>query len=244
MEQYINACRAKQEEYDRLPKQNLLVTFEMATPFSTIDYIRLDGILSYFSLRELLGQDFYNLPDSTEDPLIAPLPLEQCENDDKQWWWACSFGANSSNIDFVTRWKKRWDDDNDDLVDFGKKLPRVNHKAGQFKAYDMPLIIKCAHEIIFCCKGNMHEIERLLQDCHYIGKKRSQGFGEIKRIIVSETGQAWHSWSEEGKPTRAIPVAKSNIGKITKETGGISLAQMAYRPPYWHPKNMGWCYPL
>ncbi len=238
----MKLCGERQLIYDKLSKQNLLVKFEMSTPFSTMDYIRLDGLLAYFALRELLGDDFYNIRDY-EEPIDSPLPLEKCKNDSGQWWWACSFGVSSSAAESITRWKKRWDDENDDLVDFGNKLARVNHKAAHFKAYDMPLVIKLAKEIIFCCRGNLEEVENLLAGCRHIGKKRSQGYGQVRKITVSETDQAWHSWIDD-RPTRAIPVGKNEMGELTKKLGKVALSQIAYKPPYWHQKNTAWCYTI
>jgi CRISPR type IV-associated protein Csf3 len=240
-------CTEKQVEYDMLPKQILQVKFEMSAPFSTIDYLRIDGILAFFSLKELLGQDFFNLAGTAVDPVIdAPLPIEKGRTSKGLWWWHASFGLNSLHRDQITRWKKRWDDEHDDLVKFDGKKARVDHKAGFFKAYDMPLVLKNAAEVLFCVHGNMAEVERLLRGCKFVGKKRSQGYGEIKRISIEETQHDWSCWfvdnndrGADNRPSRAIPMDME-----TFNGGSAKFREMAYKPPYWHPANNAWCYSM
>lgn len=240
-------CDEKQREYDCLPKQILQVKFEMAAPFSTIDYLRFDGVLAYFSLVELLGPDFYNLAGTTAFPVIdAPLPLEKGRTSDGKWWWHASFGLNSFHRDQITRWKKRWSDEHDDLVRFDGKKARIAHKASYFKAYDMPLVIKNAAEVLFCCHGNLAEVERLLWPCKFVGKKRSQGYGEIKKISITETSEDWSCWftpndvpKSDNRPSRSIPVDMKSFNG-----GSAKFREMAYKPPYWHPENTAWCYAI
>lgn len=237
-QQIQEKCNERQKEYDKLSYDKICVKFHMARPFSTHDYIRIDGLLAYFSLLDLLQHDFYNLPGTAATPCIhAPLPVEKSGTADK-WFWCASFGIVSQHRDNIARWKKRWDDEHDDIVDFGKKLSRVNHKAGWMKAYDIPINLKNATEIVFFLRGNTEEIRRLLKNCKRIGKKRSQGYGEIKAIEIETTKTDWSCWiDEENKvASRAIPIKQ---GEIPSAAEFIS-----FRPPYWHHENKALCYKI
>lgn len=245
---YREKAAEKQKEYDGLAKQDLLVRFQMATPFSSMAYLSLDGVLAYWALNALMGPDFFNIDVDPIDPINAPLPLDRAQNEDKRWWWLSSFGCYTLNGESVTGWKKRWDDQNDLLVNFPeKKKPRIDHKSGFFKAYAMPLIIRNTKEIIFCCVGNAQEIEKLLANCWHLGKKRSQGYGRIASIKIEETSENWHNWSN-GRATRAIPIEettiKEQIAAAALKNKSFALVATGYKPPYWHPRNRAYCYKI
>lgn len=248
-EYYKKKAEEKQVEYDELSKQRLLVKFGLSSPFSSVSYINLDGILAYFSLQELIGEDFHNIDASPVDPIDAPLPIEQGRNDDGKWWWLCSFGCYVLQGESITGWKKRWDDKHDFLVDFPeKRKPRIDHKSGFFKAYAMPLIIRNTKEIVFCCIGNAARIEELLANCWGIGKKRSQGYGRLDTKKVEETSGNWHSWNEKREATRAIPVAteeiKKQISSAALQNRSFAMVTTGYKPPYWHPQNRAYCHKI
>jgi len=241
-EQFAKKCKDKQLEYNELSKQLFLVKLSMAAPFSAVDHIRLDGLLAYQSLRHILGSDFYNL-DPNKTTIEAPLPLEKCENDSEQWWWACSFGAYHLDYKALSTWKKRWDDQHDSLVKFPeKRKPRIDHKAGFFKAYSMPLVVRGAKEIVFCGYGNIIEVKKILTGVTHIGKKRSQGYGRVSKIEVKETSDKWYCWTEDKQATRAIPISKTKIRELSQ--GSIVAVNMAYRPPYWKRDNYAMCYQI
>jgi len=232
---------SKQKEYDELPKRLLQIKFVMAAPISTIDEIHLDGIIAYFSLLDLFGEEFYNM--QAEHLFDPPCPFEKCSNG-KHFWWNASFAMASYYREYVVRWKKRWDEEHDDLVDFGNRQQKIAHKHSFFKAFDMPMVIRNAQELLFCCRGNQEEIERLLSNCHFVGKKRSQGYGEIREIIISDTDTDWSCWHENGKPSRAIPITPEQMMDLAKKGEKIISVGMAYKPPYWHPDNKTFCYPM
>ena len=247
-EYYKKKAEEKQAEYDELPKQRLLVKFGLSSPFSSMEYIKLDGILAYFSLQELMGEDFHNM-DASSSLIDAPLPIEQSSNEDGKWWWLCSFGCYVLQGESVTGWKKRWDDKHDFLVNFPeKRKPRIDHKSGFFKAYAMPLIIRNAKEIAFCCIANAARIEELLANCWGIGKKKSQGYGRLETKIIEETSDNWFNWNEKGEATRAIPIsmeeAKKQVSFAASQNKTFSLVTIGYKPPYWHPQNHACCYKI
>jgi len=104
-------------------------------------------------------------------------------------------------------------------------------------------VLKCTKVITFCCLGNMKEVERLLEKCTHIGKKRSQGYGKIKKITIEDTKDSWYCYNEKGETTRAIPICTTELSDLLKN-GGFHAVRMGYKPPYWHPDNMTMCYKI
>lgn len=231
----------RQQEYDDLPKKPLQIDFDMATPFSSIHLQHIDSILAYHSLLQLFPEDFYDMHE-TRPPLESPLPLEKRSNNAGQWWWAASAAKYILELESIATWKKRWDEEHDYLVEEpDKRLFRIDHKAGHYKAYNMPILLRSAKVLSFCCVGNLEEIERLLSKVTHMGKKRSQGWGRIRKIAITDSDYDWSCWDREGKPMRAIPMNSQEILEITNKTGGVHLANVAYRAPYWWPGNKALC---
>ena len=69
-----------------------------------------------------------------------------------------------------------------------------------------------------------------------IGKKCSQGFGQINKIVVDPTNHEW-GVVRGGVPMRPIPVSAAGEFGLS---GGVEM-WFAYRPPYWHRKNLAMC---
>ena len=142
-------------------------------------------------------------------------------------------------------WKKRWDEENEDLLAAPTKRKfRVGHKSGFFKAFDMPVVVKACKTLHFCCVGNREEIERLLSGVRFVGKKRSQGLGLVKKIVVSDGEEDWSCWLN-GLPMRAIPAGPDYIQDLLDRNKNqqfhFKLQRMGYKPPYWHPQNQTLC---
>lgn len=228
----------KQVEYNSLPMRPLKIAFQMSLPYSCLDPFHLDSLLAFFSLQEMLGECFYTNDDS--QVIHAPLPLARTVvNQEKDiWFWHASAGISEVLYEEIASWKKRWDDENDDLVQEkrGGSL-KIDHKRSFFKSYSMPLVITGSKSIHFYVVGNEQEIRKLLSNCTHIGKKRSQGYGEVKKIEIHDTNDNYSCWIAD-KPMRAMPAHNVDVSKFPM------LQRMGYRPPYWHPINMALCYSL
>lgn len=248
IEELQKICNDRQVEYDSLPMEPLIVLVEMTAPYSTTKHVRLDGTIALYGLQKAIGDEFYNIDANNPAQRVhAPAPLKRITNEAGQWWYACSFAKMSHHRDQVVSWKKRWDEQYEEYVKFEKKKPRIDHKAGFFKAYSMPMILKNALALWFCCVGNPVEIEELLQNWNFLGKKTAQGYGQIKKITIHPLGQNQHDWScydENGNPTRAIPVEVNNVGDFSKLLPKISIIMSTYHPPYWDNSQATWCYAI
>lgn len=129
----------------------------------------------------------------------------------------------------VTYWRKRFDVlEAERAVEFGKKRGSVDVKSGKYKNYSMPLVIRLFDRLEWYLTGDGAVIEELLAGVHQLGKKQSQGFGEIRKWRVEPTDRDWGVRDDTGKLTRDLPVNLSQgvpLGRV---------AQKGYRAPYWH----------
>lgn len=124
-----------------------------------------------------------------------------------------------------------------DLI--GEKDRRVFQAAsGEFKSFRLPLRTRLIDRVVWFCAGRtgnarapMKEIRRLLREIKYLGKKTSQGYGEVAEWIVEPADEDW-SWfapSPVGPVLmRPLPpaVVPADVVGARPWFGGIV-------PPYW-----------
>ena len=85
--------------------------------------------------------------------------------------------------------------------------------------------------------GDAEKIEELLAgSAHFIGKKRTAGFGQVKDWDISEVHTDGLT-DEKGRPLRPIPVSQFQGNKK-----GLAVIDTAWRPAYWNPANRAACY--
>jgi len=215
--------------------KNFKAVAHMKSPIATIDPIILDAILSAAKAKEILQEEFYSggnkygtkeMIEGMLDPIL-----------DKKYGVYCTSIGIGDNRESVSSWAKRWDDKDEDFIKFKSKgKQRVDAGAGHFKNYHMPLVTKSYKTITFYVRGNLEEIERLLKNyIFYLGKKSSQGFGQIKEWEFLGIEQDYSIWKNE-KPMRPIPADKCK--EIIKE---FTIRQHPVIPPYWRKDNMELC---
>jgi len=178
-------------------------------------YTYLDGILAYAKLRREIGDDIFNLKEE-DDPIEVDIPVQK----DGQVFLS-SYAMMLEKKEYVNRWRKRLD-----VVPATKyvKDKKVDTASGYYKNYDMPVAVQLTDRISWIIVGDKEEIEDLLKDIYYIGKKHAQGYGLIDRWEVVET---------EEKGLRHFPVANVTKGETVEFTG--------FKPPYWHRKCIVTC---
>ena len=218
--------------------KNFKAIAHMKTPIATIDHIILDGIISAAKAKEVLGEQFYtgeNIAGTEEmirgmlDPIL----------DRKHGVYCTSIGIGD-NREYVGSWAKRWEDKHEDIVKFrGKGKQRIDIGSGHYKNYHMPLVIKSYKTITFYVRGDMEETKRLLENyIFYLGKKGSQGYGQIRKWGFNETDEDWSVW-KDGKPMRPIPAKEyaGNLEALTKTIGAVNIRRHPVIPPYWRPET-------
>jgi len=218
---------------------NMKITMYMASPIATTGFIYLDGLLAAAVMKEKLGDEYYNNKPNEQELIDIDLPLV------KQYGVWCASVGFGDNREAVASWSKRWDDKNDDIVKFkGKGKARVDIGSGHFKNYHMPLVIKSYKTINFYAKGDIKEVERLLTTyITHIGKKASQGYGEILNMKFEEIDEDYSQF-KGGRPTRPIPVSQYPEYKEWCLANDIYMiiAKHPIKPPYWRTDCIEWCY--
>jgi CRISPR type IV-associated protein Csf3 len=219
--------------------ENLKIKFIMASPTAAMEYLYFDGILAAATVKEKMGEDYFDIKPKEKDLRHIELPLDR-----KYGVWCASIGFGNHN-EFVGSWCKRWDDKNDDIVKFPEKNKiRVDIASGGLKNYHIPLVYKSYKEIVFYARGNYETIKRLLDNhIFYIGKKASQGYGEIKEIIIDKINDDY-SLFKDGYPVRPVPVEeyKEYFEEAAANNTKLNITMHAAKPPYWRTDCMEYCF--
>lgn len=217
--------------------QNLKITAKMRTQVCFSEYLRFDCILSAAKAKELLADKYYlqGKQYSSADTVIKTLSKFLKFNEKLGVFHAsCAVSGN----EFVTAYSKRWNSSLDRAVAFkGKGRAEIDTARGFFKAYRNPLVYHVMPEIVFYAVGDKAEIERLLQNIAYLGKKSSQGYGEVSEWIV-EVIDDDKSIFDSGKLMRIIPVLNyvSNDYEVSDE---MNIAECAVIPPAYRQEKTG-----
>lgn len=209
--------------------KNLKITAKMGSPIAITENINLDTLILLGALKCKLEEEFYyrqdNIYCSIEEAKEILSPILDMELD----VFCASYGFGNSK-EFVTRWSKRFCNKNDNLIMFtGKGKQRIETGSGHFKNYHMPLIVRSFKEVIFYARGNKEEIEKALNYVYYIGKKSSQGYGEVREWIIEEIEENFSILDHFGKPMRNIPARLISNLDVSKK---YEFKEMALYPPY------------
>lgn len=217
---------------------NLQIIAHMATPLVAYDdwSPSLDALIEY-QLLERLG---LIEPNPTEASIIKNLPIlfEQMPIARKmlngEWYWAVSSPRYIENHQQISRYRKRWDKQELHL-DWGKKRAKVNGSEGHFKAYDLPRYDREMQTIHWFCIGDRDSIADLLQFVTNLGKKRSQGCGQVHKWEVLPFEHDWHLWRGDSL-ARPMPV------NMIEQPQSINMMNWGWRPPTWLAANKSMCY--
>lgn len=152
----------------------------------------LDGILAYWRLRELLGEEEFALGATGHRELVIceDLPLER-EEWCGRWWWRCSSPIVTADARrFERHYHRRFDD-----AQASRFLPegtrRIETAAGPYKQYRHRAEVALAPCLEWHVLGEREGVERLLRRCVFIGSGISRGYGEVRRWEIAEDGDPW-----------------------------------------------------
>jgi len=216
--------------------QPLQITANLRSPVVADEWLPLDGLLLYQSVRRDLGPRDVTI--SGASTLAQPkgeklrggrLPIKIVHA--KDWYYRCSWAEWGPHVDGIDYWNKRFDMAYSHLVNFGGRRGVVNHKAAKYKAYHMPIYYRSALWVRWYCVGDKDKIERLLSTMTHIGKKTAQGWGRI--ILpwrVESVDEDWSIW-KDGELMRGIPIYHK-----PRDYSG-RRANYGIRPSYWDHRN-------
>ena len=217
---------------------NLQIIAHMATPLVAYDdwSPSLDALIEYQLLDKLglitpnptIADAEKNLPLIFNDMQIARPVLNS------EWYWAVSSPHYIENHQQTTRFRKRLDYQELHL-DWGKKRAKVDGSQVHFKAYDLPRYDREMQSIHWFCIGDRDGIAELLQPVTNLGKKRSQGCGQVHKWEVLPFEHDWHLWRGDSL-ARPMPV------NMIKQPQSINMMNWCWRPPTWLAANKSMCY--
>lgn len=221
------------------------ITFKLNSAVCFIDLPIFDSILSYCYMKEYYpNQMIFKDLAISEDKLIdfrkfEDFPLK-LSSDKKYFIASYMFYDKEKYKNFTGSWKKRWANQYDFIADFGKNKRKIDINKGKFKSYDMPLNLHSFKEVWFYFDSdNIKKIEYLIYKHLFgIGKKTSQGYGEIKEICIEEI-----DYNPFEQIIRPIPLSSLNLSDTEKTKLMIEgkIKMSCYYPVYYNLDKMELC---
>lgn len=211
------------------------ITFQIRNgKIAFTDIPTFDALLAYCYFKEYHDQPIQEL---SYDKLIdfTPMPIEKQNGVflASQMFWQ----DKENTVEYNSIWRKKWDNKHDHLSDFGKKKRQVQIARGEYKSYEVPIVVKLIDEVWFYfVSDKVEEVKQLLSHLKGIGKKNSTGFGLIESYTIVEVED--DSVNFENDVLRPIPI--EHLTDTQKQTA-FKEAYCGYQPPYWDSRNMTLC---
>lgn len=228
-----------------MPHDVYCLRVDLASPIAASDpYIHLDSFVSYAAAVESIGHDgIAELDDGAEPSYFEDeMPFKKYEVDG-EWVWATTaagiatgeaVGIKEPERWSTTKWRKHFDDDPVHQI----KETHINTSSGSFKSYNAALPYAAADELTFFFEPSTDAdpgrvVDLIERHVSGIGKKRSQGFGQIRDIdLVDATGHVESALYHNGTILRSTPATFTS--RVVPNT---RYERRTVRPPYWHAHN-------
>lgn len=221
------------------------ITFYLNSPISFIETPVFDSLIAYCYMKEYYSEKikfrslFINETELFDFRKVEDFPIKLSE--DKSYFIASYMFYNKEQaINYTESYKKRWCNKYDFIADFGKNKRQIKIDSGRFKSYDMPINVYSLEKVwFFFDSDNIKELEYLITKHLYgIGKKTSQGYGEIKNIEIEKI-----EINPFNEIIRPIPISNFNLSEEEKTKLMIEgkIKMSCYYPPYWDLNRLEFC---
>ncbi len=208
------------------------ITFKMGSPVAvTMPWINFDGLIAHLMLLDALGDDFFITPKKLNLTDSLPhnrrlLPIKKTNG-----IYHASVSIFVPNNLRVTHIYKRFEDRWTDKL----KAKKISLGSGKFRSYILAEPYVSCREVIYYVFGDMNIIRNLIEDYLFgLGNDCRIGFGAVRDILFEELDEDL-SLTAGGIAMRPIPVEMCEEYEDS--------AYLAYRAPYWNPKNVALCVP-
>lgn len=204
---------------------------------------QLEGVVIYHILEEkglLSPNPTKEQVRETDEILSQCCPLLR---DKEHGFYYCSSPVYQYVNESQSRYRKRWSPGEEGRINWGKRKAKFSTSEGAEKAYDLPLSIRLTSRIDWYGVGDLEDLQRILNKVKGLGKKRSQGYGQVYQWEVKETEQDW-SISREGTLMKPLPgEIIANSKKFTEKIEDLkyNLLRWGWRPPSWLNENKEMC---
>lgn len=215
----------------------LKIVMTLGSPiYATGQPLHLDALLSYLRIRHEPGQSHGPHaaawePGEADEP---SLPLDRIR-DGSRWWWRASAveinGAGSRQF-----WGKRFDREHLAEIAMGKATQVVT-SLGPLKDMKVPVEAVFLPSLTWYAVGERSRVYDGLRRLRFLGKKGSQGYGEITSLSVERVEVDLADFASDwvridggtSRPARNLPAEWSRRHGL--QVDGEITAPL--RPPYW-----------
>ncbi|MDD3972411.1 MAG: hypothetical protein PHC31_10925 [Clostridia bacterium] len=208
------------------------VDVDLGTPILLAHpYIHGDAVLMALLMKQVLGDEYYNLPASSPIPVhnLLRLPLKQTKG-----VYHASVSQFDTDIIKTETVYKRFDEEH--LNHVNTKIKRVRKGQGFFKDYMIKYPVIPTKKVTFYFNGNIKECKKILTDLIALGKKTDIGYGIVRSVSIEPTHED-NSFVKDGKCMRPFPAKE-----FESDYGFPSVARrLAWKAPYWDKKNIAMC---
>ena len=153
-----------------------------AAPWAT----SLDGLLAseMWEDEKAAARDRGNYLEAAgpdEVPADLDLPLARCTlagGDDWHWYATCAYPEDGTDAPEIHHWSGR--PDHRALEQLARYRPSViSDRQGRYRARQMPLLLTSTRTVLWRGVGDIDRVSTTLASIDAIGKKRSQGEGQV-----------------------------------------------------------------
>lgn len=208
--------------------EKLKISFRLQSPLITNGgYMTLDGLLA-----ALIFEQSGDL-----EKAHANIPLK---NTNGLWHGSAAFfeKIDTEKKGFVANLHAGHDLDLDLVLK--NKNGNVHKAIGLTRRRDYGAVLNSyrmytATEITWYATGHREQIQSLLSEVEFIGKRRASGFGQVANLVIEDSDNDGVV-GLFGEPLRPVPLEMFSGDKSSLR------ADAAWRPAYWHPMNRTVCY--
>ena len=212
------------------------------TPPASYDNLHFDGILSK-AIVECALRGVKLAPSSK--PYWIPLPLKMAWRSlaGQPLWESTDFVPITSDSIQPGFWHKRGIRPELLKKTRGGQFPNFRMTQGALKEYRIPLPVHSCREWRASFVGDLDAICELLKRVGCIGKKRSQGYGIVKKWEIHEIAN-FTFFGVGINPLRPLPLPFLKSPEYLKTYGNsdwIDWSFTGWTPPYWLTANQQMC---
>jgi CRISPR type IV-associated protein Csf3 len=213
----------------------LQITARLASPIAVYDNYspNIDGLLEWLILE---SQGLASSNPTEETAITVDLPLQKIEHGGL-WFWAVSSPFYQYELEQSQRYRRRWDYQERNC-DWGNKRASVDTSQGNTKSYDLPLYLRNTPRIDWFAVGDKPAIAEILASCKGVGKKRSQGYGQVLSWEVQEIDTDRSLVNK--KIARPLPLEMRDLVPCSA-ISDLGCLPWGYRPPARFPCNRALC---
>lgn len=199
------------------------VTFKLKNGLSYTFNPVFDAILAHRLIHKKLGFVPNKIDDETFDLLIQDLPLKK----NAQGYCASEMFLSQAKVFKESKqfFTKRFEFQNAALIRAAER-GTIDTKRGDYKDFKLPVRVVHVEQVYFFFDtNNIDKCAELINSITHLGKKSSQGFGEVSEIAIEE--EKFFNFDEH--VLRPIPL---ELLTEKHKTQGGDIEYRTYKMPY------------